>query len=84
MSMFKMMLTDEMSHPATMTKRARSPAEPLMTLGNMRANGVRSLTVSCWQCHYSFLSAGGVATMPCLNIFLTHCSIFSPISVKTR
>jgi hypothetical protein len=22
-----------------------------MTLGNMRANGVRSLDVSCWQCH---------------------------------
>src|SRR5580700_6832263 len=23
-----------------------------MTLGNMRANGVRSLDVSCWQCHH--------------------------------
>jgi hypothetical protein len=23
-----------------------------MTLGNMRANGVRSLAVSCWQCHH--------------------------------
>jgi hypothetical protein len=22
-----------------------------MTLGNMRANGVRSLSVSCWVCH---------------------------------
>ena len=24
-----------------------------MTLGNMRANGVRRLDVSCWQCHHS-------------------------------
>jgi hypothetical protein len=23
-----------------------------MTLGNMRANGVRSLDVSCWNCHH--------------------------------
>jgi hypothetical protein len=23
-----------------------------MTLGNMRAQGVRSLSVSCWQCHH--------------------------------
>jgi hypothetical protein len=23
-----------------------------MTLGNMRANGVRSLDVWCWQCHH--------------------------------
>jgi hypothetical protein len=23
-----------------------------MTLGTMRANGVRSLDVSCWQCHH--------------------------------
>ena len=29
-----------------------------MTLGNMRANGVRSLDVSCWQCHHrTILSA---------------------------
>jgi hypothetical protein len=29
-----------------------------MTLGNMRANGVRSLAVSCWQCHHrAILSA---------------------------
>jgi hypothetical protein len=26
---------------------------PPMTLGNMRANGVRRLSVSCWQCHHS-------------------------------
>jgi hypothetical protein len=30
--------------------RSNDPIEP-MTLGNMRANGVRSLEVSCWQCH---------------------------------
>ena len=35
-----------------MAKQSRSaPIEP-MTLGNMRANGVRSLDVSCWQCHH--------------------------------
>jgi hypothetical protein len=29
-----------------------------MTLGNMRANGVRSIDVSCWQCHHrAILSA---------------------------
>jgi hypothetical protein len=29
-----------------------------MTLGNMRANGVRLLDVSCWQCHHrTILSA---------------------------
>jgi hypothetical protein len=27
------------------------PIEP-MTLGNMRANGVRSPDVSCWNCHH--------------------------------
>jgi hypothetical protein len=40
-------------HPlsAAVTKRPRSaPGDP-MTLGNMRANGVRSLAVSYWQCH---------------------------------
>jgi hypothetical protein len=31
--------------------RLDEPIEPI-TLGNMRANGVRSLDVSCWQCHY--------------------------------
>jgi hypothetical protein len=29
-----------------------------MTLGDRRANGVRSLDVSCWQCHHrAILSA---------------------------
>jgi hypothetical protein len=29
-----------------------------MTFGNLRANGVRSLDVSCWQCHHrTILSA---------------------------
>jgi hypothetical protein len=35
-----------------MTKRLRSPPGDPMTLGNMRENGVRSLAVSCWQCHH--------------------------------
>jgi hypothetical protein len=30
--------------------RFNDPIEPL-TLGNMRANGARSLDVSCWICH---------------------------------
>jgi hypothetical protein len=31
--------------------RFNDPVEP-MTLGSMRDNGVRSLDVSCWQCHH--------------------------------
>jgi hypothetical protein len=32
--------------------------EPIQPLGNMRANGVRSLDVTCWQCHHrAILSA---------------------------
>jgi hypothetical protein len=43
---------------AGMTKRPRFAAGPPMTLGNMRANGVRSLDVSCLQCHHrTILSA---------------------------
>jgi hypothetical protein len=30
---------------------SNDPIEP-MTLANMRANGVRSLAVSCWECHH--------------------------------
>jgi hypothetical protein len=38
-------------------RRLNEPIEP-MTLGNMRANGVRSLDVSCWQRHHrTILSA---------------------------
>ena len=32
-------------------RRLNDPIEP-MTLGNMRQNGLRSLDVSCWQCHH--------------------------------
>jgi hypothetical protein len=43
---------------AAMSTRPRSAPGDLMTLGNMRANGVRSLDVSCWQCHHrAILSA---------------------------
>jgi hypothetical protein len=28
-----------------------------MTLGNMRAQGVRSLSVSCWLCHHGAVLA---------------------------
>jgi hypothetical protein len=38
-------------------RRFNEPFEP-MTLGNMRANGVRSLDVCCWVCHHrTILSA---------------------------
>jgi hypothetical protein len=33
------------------TYRFNEPIEP-MTLGNMRANGVRSLAVTCPKCHH--------------------------------
>jgi hypothetical protein len=43
---------------ASMSTRPRSQAGDPMTLGNMRANGVRSLDVSYWQCHHrAILSA---------------------------
>jgi hypothetical protein len=32
-------------------RRISEPFEP-MTLGDMRANGVHSLAVSCWHCHH--------------------------------
>jgi hypothetical protein len=45
-----------------MSTQPRSQSGPLMTLGNMRANGVRSLDVCCWQCHHrAILSAAPVA-----------------------
>jgi hypothetical protein len=49
----------ESGHVLTgMGTRPRSQAGPPMTLGNMRANDVRSLDVSCWQCHHrAILSA---------------------------
>jgi hypothetical protein len=41
-----------------MSTRPRSQAGPPMTLGNIRANGVRSLAVSSWLCHHrTILSA---------------------------
>src|ERR1700693_5428235 len=45
------------SSPALSTRPQFLPGDP-MTLGNMRANGVRSLHVSCCQCHHrTILSA---------------------------
>jgi hypothetical protein len=42
---------------AVARSRSNEPIEP-MTLGDMRENGVRSLDVSCWQCHHrAILSA---------------------------
>ena len=34
--------------------RSDDPIEP-MTLGNMRANGVRSLLASCHKCHHEMI-----------------------------
>jgi hypothetical protein len=51
--------------------RVSDPIEP-MDLANMRANGVWSLDLSCWQCYHPMgdgvrslacrLSAGGIGT----------------------
>jgi hypothetical protein len=47
-----------------MSTRPRSQAGPPMTLGNMRANGVRSLDVCCWLCHHrAILSAETIAVV---------------------
>jgi hypothetical protein len=37
--------------PTPLPLHGVGPIEP-MTLGNMRANGVRSLDVACWNCHH--------------------------------
>jgi hypothetical protein len=49
-----------------------------MTLGNIRANGVRSFAVSCWQCHHeAVLSA---------DPWPDHVAVpaFGPCTVCTR
>jgi hypothetical protein len=43
-------------------KRPWRLAGPPMTLGNMRANGVRSLDVSCWQCHQRAIFGGPITS----------------------
>jgi hypothetical protein len=44
-----------------------------MTPGNMRANGVRSIAVSCWQCHHrTILSADPWPDHLCADIRTTH------------
>jgi hypothetical protein len=44
-------LLARISCPGMSTRPPSPPGDP-MTLGNMHANGVRSLAVSCWQCHH--------------------------------
>jgi hypothetical protein len=41
----------QLSNPPAYAVSSPEASDP-MTLGNMRANGVRSLDVSCWQCHH--------------------------------
>ena len=56
------------------------PGEP-MTLGNMRANGVRSLDVSCWNCrHRAIISAEPRHKMaqPHLRAFLSRGALRKP------
>jgi hypothetical protein len=66
--------------PPMATARLNDPIEP-MTLGNMRANGVRSLEVSCWQCHHrAIMSAAPWADDVPVPTFgprmaCTHCGI---------
>jgi hypothetical protein len=45
---------------ADKSTRPRSQAGPPMTLGNIRANGVRSLAVSCWKCHHRTIMSADV------------------------
>jgi hypothetical protein len=40
---------------AAMAASGESQTQPAQTLGNMRANGMRSLDVSCWQCHHRMI-----------------------------
>jgi hypothetical protein len=49
-----------------------------MTLGNMRAQGVRSLSVSCWQCHHGAVLS--VDPWP----DAAHVPSFGPRTVCTR
>ena len=48
-----------------MSTRPRSPAGGPMTVGNMRANGVRSLYVSCWLCHHRAILAPARGPITC-------------------
>jgi hypothetical protein len=44
--------------------RSNDLIEP-MTLGNTRANGVRSLDVACWQCHHRAIHQRRPVARPC-------------------
>jgi hypothetical protein len=60
---------------ATVRGMTRLPAPPLpMTLGNMCANGVRSLSVSCWLCHHGTVLAVDrwTAAVPGAELRATH------------
>jgi hypothetical protein len=51
-----------------------------MTLGNMRGNGVRSLAVSCWNCHHEAVLSDrwpDHMLVPCLGprMVCTRCGI---------
>jgi hypothetical protein len=65
--------------------RFNESIEP-MTLGNVRANGVRSLAVSCWQCHHrAILSADSWADEVPVPTFgprmvCTSCRIIGAVS----
>jgi hypothetical protein len=54
------------------TRRLNEPIEP-MTLGNMRANGVRALAVTCPKCHHEAI----------LSVSLTPPSARAPIVSDT-
>jgi hypothetical protein len=68
--------------------RFTDPIEP-MTLGNMRANGVRSLDVSCGQCHHrAILSADpwpDDVPVPTFGprMVCTRCGIIGPTCGRT-
>jgi len=57
-------------------RRINEPIEP-MTLGNMRANGVRSLDVCCWVCHHRAERWPDDVPVPSFEprMVCTHCGI---------
>jgi len=59
--------------------RFNEPIEP-MTLGNMHANGVRSLAVSCHLCHHEAV----ISDAPCRRSGLAWYALSAGSSARTR
>ena len=66
-----------------MSIRPRSPAGDSMTLDNMRPNGVRSLDVSCWQCHHRTIMSADPWPDHVPVLVCTHCGSLVPTPGRT-